>query len=131
MYIVCALDENGLGDIYTPESILAERDGHMDVLYGTAKLLPGAEKVVKHLKRTCGFPTAISTSSYRAHLEKKKVRFCVLWDGRYRCLPSARACKANHQEFFDLFDVITCGDDPSVRHGKPSPDIFRVGACTK
>ncbi|ETW02764.1 hypothetical protein, variant 2 [Aphanomyces invadans] len=33
-----------------------------------------------------------------------------------------------HPALFEAFEVIVCGDDPAVVHGKPSPDIFLAAA---
>ena len=33
---------------------------------------------------------------------------------------------AHLQDFMAMFDVVVCGNDPEVKRGKPSPDIFLV-----
>jgi pseudouridine-5'-monophosphatase len=87
----------------TPESILVERNEHMDQLFPTTQAMPGALRLVQHLKHTCSLPTSIATSSYRSSLPKKM---------------------AGNQKLQSLFDVIVCGDDTRVKNGKPAPDIF-------
>nr|CAH7714721.1 unnamed protein product [Callosobruchus chinensis] len=70
-------------------------------------LLPGAEKLINHLKYI-RIPMAVATSSHRESFELK-----------------ARP----HRELFKAFSHIVCGgDDPEVKHGKPRPDIFLVCA---
>jgi pseudouridine-5'-monophosphatase len=96
------IDANSL-DGYTPQSLLAERNLHMDKLFVETKPMPGAVELVHHLKHACGLPTAIATSSYRSSLQKKMT---------------------NNQDLASLFDVVICGDDPRVKKGKPAPDIF-------
>mmetsp|Transcript_23334 Transcript_23334/g.55320 ORF Transcript_23334/g.55320 Transcript_23334/m.55320 type:complete len:125 (-) Transcript_23334:47-421(-) len=58
---------------------------------------------------------AIATSSYAESVERKRQR---------------------HQDMFDKFQTIVSGDDPCVKSGKPSPDIYieaarRIGCDTK
>lgn len=50
-----------------------------------------------------GLPMAIATSSRQAGVAKKRKR---------------------HEHIFKHMNVIVCGDDPAVHHGKPSPDIY-------
>nr|CAI5841428.1 unnamed protein product [Callosobruchus analis] len=70
-------------------------------------LLPGAEKLINHLKYI-RIPMAVATSSHWESYELK-----------------ARP----HKELFKAFSHVVCGgDDPEVKHGKPSPDIFLVCA---
>jgi pseudouridine-5'-monophosphatase len=47
----------------------------------------------------------VATSSYRKNFDLKAT---------------------NNQHLFKLFDVIVCGDDAAILHGKPNPDIFYV-----
>ncbi|KAI8977182.1 HAD-like domain-containing protein [Mycotypha africana] len=73
-----------------------------EALFPKAKLMPGVEKLIKHLKQH-DIPIAVATSSTRAKFELKT---------------------SLNKEIFDLFDVIICGDDPEIKNAKPSPDLF-------
>lgn len=69
-------------------------------MWSSAKLMPGAESLVKRLKEK-NIKMCIATSSYRDSFTEKS---------KY------------HKEFYDLFDYVVTGDD--VVNGKPSPEIF-------
>ncbi|KAI9479312.1 Pseudouridine-5'-phosphatase [Coemansia sp. RSA 990] len=68
-----------------------------------AEMMPGAERLIKHLSAH-SIPIALATSS-------SKQMFLIKTE--------------NHGAIFKLFGSnITCGDDPDVKHAKPAPDIF-------
>ncbi|KAJ7646708.1 HAD-like domain-containing protein [Roridomyces roridus] len=87
---------------------LAERNRLQDELWPTVGLLPGAEKLIRHLKAH-KIPMAVATSSRRRNFELKT---------------------GHHTELFALFDGnIVCGDDAQYNmRGKPEPDIFLAAA---
>lgn len=90
----------------TPEEYLEEREGLLRKYLAECEPLPGAEKLIRHFHRH-KIPIAIATSSSQ-ELYEIKVR--------------------HHHSWIDLFGVVVTSDDPSVKHGKPSPDIFLVAA---
>ncbi|KAF5326225.1 hypothetical protein D9611_000414 [Ephemerocybe angulata] len=90
------------------EDYIKERNELQDKMWPTVPLLPGVEKLVKHLKKH-NIPMAIATGSRR---EKYLL-------------------KTGHlQHVFGLFEgKAICGDDKQYNmQGKPAPDIFLVAA---
>nr|XP_004649701.3 pseudouridine-5'-phosphatase-like [Jaculus jaculus] len=91
----------------SPQSLHRETHHRLQSLFPTANLMPGAERLVRHL-REHGVPCGLATSSCSASFEAKTRR---------------------HRDFFSLFDPVVLGDDPEVLQGKPAPDIFL--ACAR
>lgn len=69
-------------------------------------LLPGAENLIRHLKRH-KIPMAIATSSCYESFQQKTV---------------------NHKELFSLIHHVVCGDDSQLKNSKPAPDIYLLAA---
>lgn len=101
-YLVSTLDLPISAEAYLEarETWLLERFPH-------CKPMHGAKALVRHL-RDSKVPIAVATSSVRRLFELKTT---------------------NHQEMFNMFDLVVTGDDPEVKHGKPAPDIFAVAAA--
>lgn len=84
----------------TPEEVLIRREKTLDELFPTADMLPGAKRLLEHLKKN-GIPFGLATSSHKRHFDLKTTR---------------------HRDTFLLFDHVTTGE--AVQHGKPHPEIF-------
>ncbi|KAH8314311.1 probable pseudouridine-5'-phosphatase [Drosophila kikkawai] len=74
---------------------------------GRIKVLPGVERLLKHL-HDFNIPMAIGSSSCRNSFNAKTLR---------------------HPKLFDVFHhVVLSGSDEEVKRGKPAPDIFLTTA---
>lgn len=100
------VNETGLNGILTPEDFISQREDMLRSMFPESGLLPGAERLIRHL-HTHKIPIAVATSSHKRHYELKTTR---------------------HKELFSLMHHVVVGDDPAVKHGKPAPDIFVVAA---
>ncbi|ORZ37761.1 haloacid dehalogenase superfamily protein, subfamily IA, variant 3 with third motif having DD or ED [Catenaria anguillulae PL171] len=90
----------------TAAEFLVERKRLHAELFPNCVPLPGVVEFVSHLHNV-GMPMAVCTSSHRKPFELKS---------------------AHNQHLFKLFrENITTGDDPSIRKGKPAPDLFLAG----
>ncbi|RKP13795.1 HAD-like domain-containing protein [Piptocephalis cylindrospora] len=75
--------------------------------FAKSEFLPGAQRLLKHLIRH-KVPMCVATGSDKKAFEHKTLR---------------------HQHVYSAFgDRVVCGDDPAVKKGKPSPDIFLEAA---
>ncbi|KAL2480923.1 (DL)-glycerol-3-phosphatase 2 [Abeliophyllum distichum] len=100
------VEETGIGDSLSAEDFLVEREEMLRNMFPTSELMPGADRLVRHLHEN-GIPISVATGSHRRHFELKTQR---------------------HGELFSLMHHIVLGDDPEVKQGKPSPDIFLAAA---
>ncbi|KAJ9141398.1 hypothetical protein P3X46_031937 [Hevea brasiliensis] len=100
------VQETGISDSLSAEDFLVEREEMLQHMFPTSELLPGASHLVRHLHAK-GIPICVATGSHRRHFELKTQR---------------------HGELFSLMHHVVLGDDPEVKKGKPSPDIFLAAA---
>ena len=85
------------------DSYLEQRGRMQDALWPTVTPLPGAHKLVHHLKKH-NIPIAVATSSSSRSYDIKT---------------------AHLQSLFDCFEgKVICGDHKYNMKGKPAPDIF-------
>ncbi|TXG60974.1 hypothetical protein EZV62_012337 [Acer yangbiense] len=100
------VEETGINDSLSAEDFIVEREEMLRKMFPTSDLMPGASRLIRHLHAK-GIPICLATGSHRRHFELKTQR---------------------HGELFSLMHHVVLGDDPEVKQGKPSPDIFLAAA---
>uniref|UniRef100_A0A7N0VIE5 glycerol-1-phosphatase n=1 Tax=Kalanchoe fedtschenkoi TaxID=63787 RepID=A0A7N0VIE5_KALFE len=100
------VEATGISDKLTAEEFLVEREDMLRDMFPTSQLMPGASRLIRHLHKQ-GVPICVATGSHQRHFALKTQR---------------------HTELFSLMHHIVLGDDPEVKKGKPSPDIFLAAA---
>ncbi|KAK3094806.1 hypothetical protein FSP39_006441 [Pinctada imbricata] len=91
----------------TVDEFLERSHAEQNRLFPLVPLMPGADKLVRHLHK-CNVPIAVATGSNTQSFALKS---------------------SGHKEFFSLFHhTVLSGDDPEVEHGKPAPDCFLLAA---
>jgi len=100
----------------SPPSVEEFLKRHEEIMFeyiGTVEACQGADELVQQLANLqltdakTKLPMAIATSSYSTSVTEKR---------------------KHHEEMFSYFDTIVTGDDPALKHGKPSPDIYLEAA---
>ncbi|GAB1225656.1 hypothetical protein ENUP19_0257G0090 [Entamoeba nuttalli] len=86
----------------TKEEMVKFKKERLAQLCEEVKPFPKALEILKFLKQK-GLKVAIATSSAKTIFETKMKK---------------------NQELLQYVDVVVCGDDSSVHHSKPAPDIF-------
>ncbi|MAZ44971.1 MAG: HAD family hydrolase [Legionellales bacterium] len=95
-----------LGVPLAPSDYLKIRQERLNLLFQNAAAMPGAIALCQLLQSN-EIPHALATSSNRQLFELKT---------------------RPHQHWFQGFTTIVTGDDPMIKRGKPSPDIFLLAA---
>ncbi|KAK4713382.1 hypothetical protein R3W88_019289 [Solanum pinnatisectum] len=97
------VEETGISDSLTAEDFLVERG---NVAENVPHKRPHASRLIHHLHEN-GIPICVATVTHMRHFDLKTQRHC---------------------ELFSLMHHVVRGDDPEVKQGKPSPDIFLAAA---
>ena len=92
----------------TPEEFLDKRNAITPEYFKNCLFIEGAKEITDKFKKEYKFKTALATSSSKYNFDFKTF---------------------NKKEWLkEDFDKIILGDDPRIKKGKPSPDIFILAA---
>lgn len=105
--VIC-LEALGLQDQVKPEDFVTQYETEMKKNCHKIKLMPGAERLIKHLSSN-NVPIAIATGSAEAGFERKTGHIGEILRSPF-----------SHHVF--------AGSDTDVKRGKPHPDVFLAAA---
>lgn len=105
--IIC-LEALGLKDQIKPEDFVTEYETEMKKNCHKIQLMPGAERLIKHLSNN-NVPISIATGASQAGFERKTGHIGDILRKPF-----------SHHVF--------AGSDPDVKRGKPHPDVFEIAA---
>ncbi|KAL5261690.1 hypothetical protein ACHWQZ_G007403 [Mnemiopsis leidyi] len=88
----------------TAEELVTESMCNLKELFIKCDKMPGAERLINHLRKH-GIPMCIATGSSSKDFELKT---------------------HSHKDLVGMMEFTVRSDDPEVKHGKPHPDIFLV-----
>lgn len=97
-----------IGDKIKPEDFVTQYEAVMKLNYHKIKLMPGAERLIKHLSLH-NIPIAIASGSSLSGFERKTAHLGDILRKPF-----------SHHVF--------AGSDLDVKRGKPHPDVFEVAA---
>jgi len=90
----------------TPDEFMSLCDEEYPKVFARAQLMPGVDKLLKHLKKH-KIPTAIASSSKKDSFHQKTDKF-----------------GSKFQSYFH--HILLASDEPEVKNSKPAPDTFLV-----
>jgi len=105
----------------SPATLLAASEARLTGRWGTCAPMPGAVRLVSHLRRA-GVACALATSTPRATFLAKTGPGSA-WEAAFLQAGGGDAAAA------PLWACVVCGDDPAVQAGKPAPDAFLAAAA--
>ncbi|KAL3746028.1 hypothetical protein ACJRO7_015040 [Eucalyptus globulus] len=113
------VEETGISDVLTAEDFLVEREEMLKTMFPTGELMPGASRLIRHLH-------AKESAWLQGKNLIKRSSFLFMWGCSHRHHFELKTQR--HGELFPLMHHVVLGDDPEVKQGKPSPDIFLAAA---
>eukprot|EP00090_Calanus_glacialis_P003431 TRINITY_DN12544_c0_g1_i1.p1 TRINITY_DN12544_c0_g1~~TRINITY_DN12544_c0_g1_i1.p1 ORF type:complete len:468 (-),score=148.35 TRINITY_DN12544_c0_g1_i1:66-1388(-) len=92
---------------YTGQEYLEMHQAELYSMFPSCSLLPGVEKLVRHL-HAHNISMGVATSSTKKVMDIK--------------------ISSKHSDFFSLFNPIVTGCNPTIKQAKPSPEIYQLCA---
>uniref|UniRef100_A0A5S6Q9W5 pseudouridine 5'-phosphatase n=1 Tax=Trichuris muris TaxID=70415 RepID=A0A5S6Q9W5_TRIMR len=91
----------------TVAEVIQETDAYLLKRFPTSQLMPGAERLLRHLHK-CNVPMALCTASKRKYFQLKT---------------------SMHENVYKMFNHIVCiPEEPEIKHGKPDPECYLLCA---
>ena len=113
-----------LGELNLPmtdDEFLIESNRLYRQAFPSAELLPGAERLIRHLA-AYDIPMGEEKTDDNTHEIQMSDLFLAIGTGSSHDLYTLKT--SGHRELFNLFDPVVCTDATELRLTKPEPDVF-------